>query len=193
MPVIVTVVTTNNSTHSFALDSAAPTTALGQLLQRGAHLFSGKPLIFGSDQQTELFAAESLVSIEVSWPPSEDRPELAAAFPASPQNPEFSKIEAAVPATVFAGGLDGEQYAVRLEFHFEGGHHLACLAEGVRRAVLAERRMNLTRLFEHPFLSYRLPGNGFGLINPKTLHQVTITPGVPDLPSDALPATRTAN
>ena len=62
------------------------------------------------------------------------------------------------------------------------------LAEGVRRTALAERLMNLNRLFEQPLLTYSLPGGGFGLMNPKTLLRVTTRPGIPDLPSDALPA-----
>ncbi len=48
--------------------------------------------------------------------------------------------------------------------------------------------MNLNRLFEQPLLTYSLPGGGFGLMNPKTLLRVTTRPGIPDLPSDALPA-----
>lgn len=62
------------------------------------------------------------------------------------------------------------------------------LAERVKRTALAERLMNLNRLFEQPLLTDPLPGGGFGLMNPKTLLRVTTTPGIPDLPSDALPA-----
>ena len=54
---------------------------------------------------------------------------------------------------------------------------------------LAERLMNLTSLFERPLITYRLPNGGFGLMNPHALVRTTVTPGVPELPNDALPTT----
>ncbi len=188
MSVLITVFTTNASTHRFALDAAQGTIALRQVLKWGTNLFSGKPLILSSSQQTELFAAESLVSIEIGWPASDGTPELEALRPTSNQNPTLHKLSPEDAGAASAGGLDGEHYALLLDASFHGGHGMIFLAEGVRRSALAERLMNINRLFEQPLLTYSLPAGGFGLMNPKTLLRVTARPGIPDLPSDALPA-----
>ena len=188
MSVHITVITTNASTHRFALDAAQGVVALRQVLKWGTHLFSGKPLILSSSQQTELFAGESLVCIEIAWPASEETPELEVLRPTSNQNPTLRKLSPADAGATPASGLDGEHYALRLDVSFHGGQGMTFLAEGVRRTALAERLMNINRLFEQPLLTYSLPGGGFGLMNPKTLLRVTTRPGIPDLPSDALPA-----
>ena len=188
MSVLITVITTNASTHRFTLDATQGVVAMRQVLKWRTHLFSGKPLILSSSQQTELFAAESLVCIEIGWTASEETPELAALRPTSNQNPALHKQSPEDAGAAAAGGLDGEHYALRLDASFHGGHSMTFLAEGVRRTALAERLMNLNRLFEQPLLTYSLPGGGFGLMNPKTLLRVTTRPGIPDLPSDALPA-----
>ena len=46
--------------------------------------------------------------------------------------------------------------------------------------------MNLTSIFERPTIAYHLPQGGIGLMNPHRMTRSVITPGVPDLPRDAL-------
>ena len=88
-------------------------------------------------------------------------------------------------AEPFAGKLEGEQFTVRVEFFFTGGHVLSTRAEGLRRPALAERLMNLTSLFERPMINSRLAQGGIGLMNPHAMTRFVITPGVPDLTRDA--------
>lgn len=190
MSVNVTVVTTANRTCRFSLDTPQGMLALRHALQRGAQLFSGKPLIVGSAQQTEIFAAGAIACIEVDTTNADRAAELAALCPAIGQNPALRKLAQDEAARPFEGGLDGEHFSARLDFFFSGGHTLAMRAEGVRRASLAERLMNLTSLFERPLITYLLPDGGFGLMNPQALARATVTPGVPELPNDALPGTR---
>ena len=85
----------------------------------------------------------------------------------------------------FAGELAGENFKARIDFYFQGGHVLHTRVEGERKAALAERLMNLTSIFEHPVLAYRLPQGGIGLMNPQAMTRSLVTPGVPDLPRDA--------
>lgn len=189
MSVNVSIVTTANRICRFSLDTPEGMLALRHALQRGAHLFSGKPLIVGSAEQTEIFAANTIACIELETANAERSDELATLFPAIGQNPALRKLAQEEAATPFEGGLDGEHFSARLDFFFSGGHALAMRAEGVRRASLAERLMNLTSLFERPLITYRLPNSGFGLMNPHALVRTTVTPGVPELPNDALPTT----
>ena len=187
MSVTVTVVTTANRVRRCTLDTATGTEALRHALQRGAHLFSGKPLIIGSSQQTELFAAPTIACLEVECDPA-SAAALTAITPPIGQNPTLYKLTATEAETPFVGGIDGEHYTARLDFYFAGGHVLATRAEGTRKMSMAERFMNLTSLFERPLIVYHLPTGGIGLMNPQAMTRSTVTPGVPELPSDALPA-----
>lgn len=179
MSIKVSVITTANRTRCFTLDNADSISHLLDSLKRSAHMFSGKPLIIGSEVQTEIFAASSIACIEL-----ETDGKLDGYLPGG-QNLLITALSAEEAMAPFAGGLAGEIFKARIDFYFQGGHVLHTRVEGERKAALAERLMNLTSIFEHPVLAYRLPQGGIGLMNPQAMTRSLVTPGVPDLPRDA--------
>ncbi len=179
MSIIVSVITTANHTRRFTLNSADSINHLLDILGRSALIFSGKPLIIGSATQTELFSVASVACIEL-----ETARDLEAYMPGD-QTMALCALASGEALLPFIGGLEGAHYKARIDFYFQGGHVLHTLAEGERKAALAERLMNLTGVFDRPVIAYRLPQGGIGLMNPQAMIRAVITPGVPDLPKDA--------
>ncbi len=175
----ITVITTANRARRFVPTDETSLEAIVDSLRRSGQLFSGKPLIIGSGAHTEVFAAAAIACVEI-----ETTRDLAAHLP-SQHNLSLSALTPEQRVEPFSGGLNGDHFSARIEFFFIGGHVLYMAAEGVRKPALAERLMNLTGLFERPALHYRLAQGGIGLMNPRALTRFVITPGVPDLPSDA--------
>ncbi len=104
---------------------------------------------------------------------------------ASPMNLVLTALSPQELTVPFEGVIEGEHFKVRIDFFFTGGYVLHTRAEGVRKAVLAERLMNLTSFLERPVMNYRLPQGGIGLMNPHAISRFLVTPGVADLPRDA--------
>jgi hypothetical protein len=170
MSISIRVITTANRVRSFRQDNAEDASALLNSLSRAGQLFSGKPLIISSLESTEIFSPEAIACIEVE---TRDEVDNLLATNQAPAMTAMTAEQAAAP------------FNVRLDFYFGGGHVVSVIAEGLRKAVLAERLMNLTSIFDRPVITYRLPQGGVGLVNPKALTRTVITPGVPDLPKDA--------
>lgn len=179
MSIKLSVITTANRTRCFKVDNADSISHLLDSLKRSAHIFSGKPLIVGSAAHTEIFAASSIACIEL-----ETDSKLDGYLPGG-QNLLITALSSEEAMAPFAGGLAGENFKARIDFYFQGGHVLHTRVEGERNAALAERLMNLTSIFEHPLLTYRLAQGGIGLMNPQAMTRSLVTPGVPDLPRDA--------
>jgi len=175
----ITVITTANRARRFVPTDESSLETIIDSLRRGGHLFSGKPLIIGAGAQTEVFAAAAIACIEI-----ETARDLEEHLP-SQHNLSLTALTPEQRAEPFVGGLDGDHFSVRIEFFFTGGHALYMAAAGVRKPALAERLMNLTGLFERPALHYRTAHGGIGLMNPRAMTRFLISPGVPDLPSDA--------
>lgn len=179
MAIGITVITTTNQVRRFFQTDATAFEQIFSSLQRSAQIFSGTPLIIGSADQTEVFAAAAIACLEI-----ETTHDLSGYLP-SPGNLTLTALTAKQYAEPFAGHLEGEQFTRRIAFFFTGGHVLCTLAEGIRKPALAERLMSLTSLFERPMITYRLAHGGVGLMNPHAMTRFVITPGVPDLPRDA--------
>ena len=179
MATSITVITTANRARRFAQSDDASMDQIVDSLKRSGQLFSGKPLIIGSAAQTEVFSASAIACVEIET----DR-DLSDHVP-NPLNLTLTALTPEQRTEPFAGGLDGDNFKVRIEFFFVGGYSLYTSAEGVRKAALAERLMNLTGLFERPVINYRLAQGGVGLMNPHAMTRFVINPGVPDLPRDA--------
>ena len=179
MATSITVITTANRARRFAQTDDASMDQILDSLKRSGQLFSGKPLIIGSAAQTEVFSASAIACVEIET----DR-DLSDYVP-SPLNLTLTALTPEQRTEPFAGGLEGDNFKVRIEFFFVGGYALYTTAEGVRKAALAERLMNLTGLFERPVINYRLAQGGIGLMNPHAMTRFVINPGVPDLPRDA--------
>ncbi len=179
MTMNITVITTANRARRFVqVDEALQQTIL-EKLRRSSQLFTGKPLIIGSPALTEVFAASAIACVEI-----ETIRDLGDYLP-SPLNLTLTALTPEQRAEPFVGGLDGDHFRARIEFFFTGGHVLFMSAEGVRKPALAERLMNLTSLFERPAIHYRLAQGGVGLMNPHAMTRFVVSPGIPDLPSDA--------
>jgi hypothetical protein len=179
MATSITVITTANRARRFAQSDDASMDQILDSLKRSGQLFAGKPLIIGSTAQTEVFSASAIACVEIET----DR-DLSDHVP-NPLNLTLTALTPEQRAEPFAGGLEGDNFKVRIEFFFVGGYSLYTSAEGVRKAALAERLMNLTGLFERPVINYRLAQGGVGLMNPHAMTRFVINPGVPDLPRDA--------
>ena len=180
MSILVSVITTANRTRRFAMNSPESIAHLLDNLKRSAQMFTGKPLIVGSAEQTEIFSASSIACLEL-----ETSIDLSGQLPGV-QDPTITALTPEEAARPFVGGIDGDAYTARIDFYFDGGHLLNTRAEGTRKAALAERLMNLTSLFERPVIIYHLPQGGIGLMNPHAMTRSVVTPGAPDLPRDAL-------
>ena len=180
MSITVTVITTANRVRRFTLNDQNSVDTLLERLKRSAQYFSGKPLIIGSAQHTEIFSASSMACVEF-----ETTADLSAYLPLA-HDLTITALTREQELTPFTGGLNGDHFTARIDFFFEGGHALHTRAEGVRKPALAERLMNLTSIFERPVIIYHLPQGGIGLMNPHCMTRSVVTPGVPDLPRDAL-------
>jgi hypothetical protein len=179
MTINLAVITTANHTCRFRMDKADHVGHLLDGLKSCAHLFSGKPLIIGSPQQTGIFAAHSIACIEL-----ETALDLDPYLPPG-QNLRITALTGEERLAPFSGGFDGKHFRLRVDLCFQGGHLLSACVEGERKPALAERLTNLTSIFERPVIIYRLPLGGIGLMNPQTITRSLITPGAPDLPRDA--------
>lgn len=179
MSINILVVTTANRTRRFKQDKSDCINRLLDGIRHSARIFSGKPLIIGSDGQTDIFSAASIACVEL-----ETAENLEACIPGA-QNVTITALTEEEAISPFEGGVEGENFTARIDFFFQGGHVLNTLVEGERKAALAERLMNLTSILERPVIFYRLPQGGIGMMNPQAMTRVVITPGVPDLPSDA--------
>ncbi|MFT3849954.1 MAG: hypothetical protein QM739_15155 [Propionivibrio sp.] len=179
MSINILIVTTANRTRRFKLEAADDINRLLDSLKRSAQIFSGKPLIVGSAGQTDIFSSASIACVEL-----ETAMDLAGYIPGA-QHVTITALNEEEAISPFEGGVEGESFKARIDFFFEGGHVLNTLVEGERKAALAERLMNLTGILERQVMFYRLPEGGIGLMNPQSMTRVVITPGVPDLPSDA--------
>ncbi len=179
MAATITVITTANRARRFAQSDDAAIDSILTSLTRSSQLFSGKPLIIGSQAQTEVFSAASIACLEV------ESERGFHDFVHSPANLALTALTCSQRAEPFTGGLAGDHFTVRIEFFFLGGHSLYTTAEGVRKAALADRLMILTGLFERPVITYRTAQGGVGLMNPHAMTRFVICPGVPDLPRDA--------
>lgn len=179
MTIDVSVITTANHTSRFKLDGADSINRVLDSLKSCGHFFSGKPLIIGSAAHTEIFAADSLACIELA-----SALDLESVVPGG-QNLTVTALTGDELATPFSGGFDGKNFTVRIDLFFQGGHALCTRVEGERKPALAERLTNLTSIFERPVVVYRLAQGGIGLLNPRTVTRLRITPGAPELPRDA--------
>jgi hypothetical protein len=179
MSINIKVVTTANRTQRFTVKDSDGVKRLLDSLRNSAGIFTGKPLIIGGVGKTEIFSSGSIVCIEL-----ESDLDLSAHLP-MPQEMTITALSEKEANAPFTGGLDGEHFQAHISFFFLGGHILNTLAEGERKAALSDRLMNLTRIFERPMICYRLPQGGIGLMNPQSMTRTVITPGAPDLPTDA--------
>lgn len=179
MAIGITVITTGNRARRFLQTDAAAAQHTIDALRRSNQMFSGKPLILGSPAQTEVFARASIACVEF-----EAARDLSG-YVATPLNLELTALTPAQLAEPIDTAVEGEHFKVRIDFFFAGGHVLHTLAEGVRKAALAERLMNLTTFLERPVMNYRLAQGGVGLMNPAAITRFVIVPGTADLPSGA--------
>ena len=175
----ISVITTANRTRCFKQDSTENINHLLDGLKRSANIFSGKPLIIGSASQTDIFSAAAIACIELEAPF-----DFSSYLPAA-HDLRITALTTEEAIAPFEGGVNGENFTARIDFYFLGGHVLNALIEGERKTVLADRLMNLTGIFERPVITYKLPQGGIGLMNPQAITRSVISPGVPDLPSDA--------
>ena len=179
MAINISIITTANRARSFKQESPESINQLLEGLKRSANIFSGKPLIIGSGTQTTIFAAASIACIELetdldidSYLPGKHDATITA----------LNTEEAIAP---FQGGIDGNNFSARIDFHFLGGHVINAVIKGERKTALADRLMNLTGLFERPIIFYKLPQGGVGMMNPHAMTRSVVSPGIPDLPTDA--------
>jgi hypothetical protein len=179
MAIGITVITTGNCARRFLQTDEAAIEQTLDSLRRSSQMFSGKPLIIGSEAQTEIFARASIACVEFAA--AKD----LSPYLTSPLNLELTVLTQEQLAEPFSGWFEGERFKVRIDFFFAGGHVLQTLAEGVRKAALAERLMNLTGFLERPVMNYRLASGGVGLMNPAAITRFLITPGTQALPRDA--------
>ncbi|HCZ15831.1 MAG TPA: hypothetical protein PL117_06200 [Accumulibacter sp.] len=179
MAINITVITTANRARRFVQADGAAIEPIVDSLNRSSQLFAGKPLIIGSAAHTEVFSTASVACVEF-----ETDGDLSDHM-ASPMNLVLTALSPQELTVPFEGVIEGEHFKVRIDFFFTGGYVLHTRAEGVRKAVLAERLMNLTSFLERPVMNYRLPQGGIGLMNPHAISRFLVTPGVADLPRDA--------
>ncbi len=179
MSITVSVITTANRTRRFVVDNADSIKHLLDSLKHSANLFTGKPLIIGSATQTEIFAATAIACIEL-----ESASSIDGHLPGV-QNPTITALTMEESIAPFAVELAGNRFKGRIDFFFKGGHVLNTFIEGERNDALAERLINLTSIFDRPFIAYHLPQGGIGLMNPHAMTRSVVTPGAPDLPRDA--------
>lgn len=179
MAIGITVITTANRARRFLQTDEEALELTLVSLKRSSQMFTGKPLIIGSAAQTEVFARAAIACVEF-----EAAKDLSA-YVASPLNLELTVLTPEQLAEPFFGSVEGERFKVRIDFFFSGGHVLHTRAEGIRKAALAERLMNLTSFLERPVMNYRLAHGGVGLMNPANITRFVITPGIDDLPRDA--------
>ena len=104
MAISITVITTANRARRFLQTEVARIEPILDSFRRSGQIFSGKPLIIGSERQTEVFAAASIACVEIET----DR-DLSEHFPSHPDL-VLMAMTPAQRALPFAGGLEGEHF-----------------------------------------------------------------------------------
>jgi hypothetical protein len=182
MSIAINVITTANRTRCFTQhDDARINEILGNLGRCG-QLFPSRALIFGSTNETEIFSPSSITRIEIVT--TRDLTEfLPKQFTTGKMT--LTALSADALGNIPESRVDANQVAGRVDFFFEGGDTLPAWIEGVRPSDPTERVMNLTRFFEQPVITYRLPQGGVGLMNPAVMTRVVMKSGELELPSGA--------
>ena len=131
MAIKISVITTANRTRCFKVDNPENITYLIDGLKRSANIFSGKPLIIGSESQTTIFSAASIACIEL-----ETDLDIFRELPGKHEVTitALTTEEAIAP---FEGGIDGNTFSARIDFHFLGGHVINALIAGASCANAA--------------------------------------------------------
>lgn len=179
MTIAVTLITTENSKHSFTLDTSGDSDAFLGRLKNNAQFVFGKPFIVASSVCTEVFAPGSIARIEIAGPV-----DLDALLP----DAQISNVVALrddAPDPGLEGTYGESQFKIGMTLYFRGGDTLRLCVEGKRKSTLPERLTSLTGIFARPVVFHCLARGGIGLINPQAVTRTRITPAVPDLPRDA--------
>lgn len=110
MAIGITVITTANSARRFLQTDEAAIEQTLDSLRRSSQMFAGKPLIVGSEAQTEVFARASIACLEFAA--AKD----LSAYVASPLNLQLTVLTPEQLAEPFSGWFEGERFKVRIDF-----------------------------------------------------------------------------
>lgn len=182
MSIAINVITTANRTRCFTQQDDDRIHEILSSLRHCGQLFSSRVLIFGSANETEIFSPSSITRIEILT-----TRDLAEFLPMQLTTAKMTMTALSADASdkTPESQVDDNHAAGRADFFFEGGDTLPVWLEGLRPSDSTERLMNLTRLFEHSVLAYKLPQGGIGLMNPNVMTRVVFKSGGLDLPSNA--------
>lgn len=127
MAINISVITTANRARRFKQESPE---SINQLLEgaqtQRQHYLSGKPLIIGSGVQTTIFAAASIACIEL-----ETDLDIDSYLPGK-HDAAITALNTEEAITPFQGGIDGNSFSARIDFHFLGGHVINAVIKGER-------------------------------------------------------------
>lgn len=175
MSIAVTIHTIANRVHRYVQSDEHEVHSLLETLRLSGQLFSHRTMIIGSPQGTVIFAPTTITRIEIetardlrSFLPQLAETQLTL-IPKGAGNP--------VPE------ISDTHLSSRIDCFFEGSDAVALWLAGPRPNSDSDRMMRITRLFEQPVITYRLPMGGAGFINPARITEVRIA-----APPDKLPA-----
>lgn len=177
MSIAITIVTTANRTLHFKQSDPAHVEEILSSLRRCNNLFTNRTLVVVSDTGTEVFSPTSITRIEIQTD-ADLSPYLPAAWEVSATAIGPGEVP---PATT----LDQDHVAAKIEFFFEGGDTLSTWFERKRPSGVAERAMQITRLFEQHILPYHLSQPGIGFMNPATMTRASLGVSLDDAPAGA--------
>lgn len=175
MSINVTVVTVANSVQRFIQNEETHIQALLESLGSSDRIFKTSSLIIVSDIETTLFSPPSLTRIEI-----QTERDISAFIPDGGVT-LITSIAACAEAR--ATRVEDEYFASRIDFHFMGGDVLPAWVEGPRSEKAHDRLAHLTQIFQRPYLLYKLPEGGFGLMNPAAMTRIHIHADVDLLPA----------
>jgi hypothetical protein len=177
MSIAITIVTTANRTLHFKQSDPTHVDEILSSLRRCNNLFTNRTLVVVSDTGTEVFSPRSITRIEIQTD-ADLSPYLPAAWEVSATAMGPGE---APPATK----LDDDHVAAKIDFFFEGGDSLSTWFERKRPSGIAERAMQITRLFEQAIIPYHLGKPGIGFMNPGTMTRASLGISLDDAPAGA--------
>jgi hypothetical protein len=177
MSIAITIVTTANRTLHFKQSDPTHVEEILSSLRRCNNLFTNRTLVVVSDTGTEVFSPRSITRIEIQTD-ADLSPYLPAAWEVSATVIGPGEVP---PATK----IDQNHVAARIDFFFEGGDTLSTWFERKRPASVADRAMQISRLFEQHILAYHMEKPGIGFMNPATMTRASLGVSLDEAPAGA--------
>ncbi|MBP7370448.1 MAG: hypothetical protein KA902_03325 [Arenimonas sp.] len=187
MALSIKIVTTNGIVRQFYQSDGELIQALIHRLKHRSNIFTSSSFVLSSELQTEVFSPKYIATIELNWNHFESLKLI-------PTGLDFVAIGANEADYAFDLDLESdlnsesenESNRTKVQFYFVGGHSITTeLIVDQREIPPAEQTQRILKSFEQPVIYYQTE-SGFGLINPRVMTRMILTPFARHLPTETI-------